>query len=238
MAHSDISEMDLQFTQSQAHGLFWDSEVKQVVFGLPACRNDTAKYDVYCENNKYDSNENISIKTSGNNNIDCGDILRFYDGEFDKKYTIILIRYKQNDDNKNIREILAIDYNSKFRDILFGTIPKKILEGYLNYIKNIPFGNVPEEIKKKYKNYKNKMQKEFNMKINISPKVDSNRQRRVQCSIPKIDKLFEEFPEFVISKTTEPIVRGIQITPAIKSPKRVRHLKVIDNFRLLIRVLI
>jgi len=228
MAHTDMSTMDLKFTQSQAHGLFWDSEVRQIVFGLPACINDTTKYDVCCENNKYNTNENISIKTSGNNNIDCGDILRFYDGDFDKKYTIILIRYKQNDDNKNIREILEIDYNSKLRDILFGTIPKKMLEGYFNYIKNIPSGTVPEEIKKKYKDCKNKMQKEFNMKINISPKVDSHSQRRVQCSIPKIDKLFEEFPEFVISKTTEPIIRGIQITPVIKSPKRFRHPKAMD----------
>lgn len=211
------------FTQSQSHGLFWDSEIREKCFDLPACINDTTKYDICCENNKYNCNENISIKTSGNNNIDCGDILRFYDGDFDKKYTIILLRYKQIDHKKKIYEIFEIDYNEKLRNILFGTIPKKMLECYVNYIKNIPPGPVSEELKKKYKDCKNKMQKEFNMKINISPKVDSHNQRRVQCSIPKITQLLEEYPEFVISKTNESIVRGILITDEIISTPRIRN---------------
>ena len=32
------------FTQSQSHGLFWDSEIRQRVFGLPECKNDTKKF--------------------------------------------------------------------------------------------------------------------------------------------------------------------------------------------------
>ncbi len=148
-----------KFTQSQSHGLFWDSEIRVKCFDLPNCINDTTKYDIPCANNKYDSHENISIKTSGNNNIDCGDIIRFYEGDFDKKYTIILLRYKQDGIKKILSEIIEINYNIKLRDILFGTIPKKIPEGYVNYIKNIPQGNVPEETKKIYKDCKNKMQK-------------------------------------------------------------------------------
>ena len=76
------------FTQSQAHGLFWDSEIREKVFELPKCKNDTKKYDICSEENKFNSLENISIKTSSNNNIDCGDILRFYNGDFTNKYTI------------------------------------------------------------------------------------------------------------------------------------------------------
>lgn len=211
------------FTQSQSHGLYWDSQIREKCFGLKPCKNDTKKYDICCEDNNFNNNENISIKTSGGNNIDCGDILRFYDGNFDKKYTIILLRYKQNGNKKTLYEILEIDYNIKFRDLLFGDIPKKMLEGYVNYIKSIPHGNVSEEIKKKYKDCKNKMQKEFNMKINISPKVDSHGQRRVQCSITKIDKLFETYPEFIISITKEPIIRGYTISHEIESAPRVRN---------------
>lgn len=109
------------------------------------------------------------------------------------------------------------------RDILFGSIPKKMLEVYVEYIKNIPHGNVSEDIKKNYKDCKNKMQKEYNMKINISPKVDSRNQRRVQCSIPKLDQLLELYPEFILSRTKDPIVRGITITNAIESGPRVRN---------------
>jgi len=211
------------FTQSQSHGLFWDSEIRVKCFGLPKCINDTTKYDISCENNKFNPDENISIKTSSNNNIDCGDILRFYSGDFDKKYTIILLRYKQVENKKILSEILEIDYNSKLRDILFGNIPKKMLENYVNLIKNIPPGSVPEETKNNYKNCKTKMQSEFNMKINISPKVDSHNQRRVQCSIPKLDQLLEVYPEFVISRTNQPIVRGVSITKEIESGPRIRH---------------
>ena len=31
------------FTQSQAHGLFWDSEIREKVFELPKCKNDTKR---------------------------------------------------------------------------------------------------------------------------------------------------------------------------------------------------
>ena len=93
---------------------------------------------------------------------------------------------------------------------------------YVNHIKSIEAGVVSEQKKKQYKDCKNKMQTEFNMLINISPKVDSKNQRRVQCSIPKIDELFDKYPEFVISRTKEPIIRDFTITASIESGPRVR----------------
>jgi hypothetical protein len=52
-------------------------------------------------------------------------------------------------------------------------------------------------------NENKKTQNIFNMLINISPKVDSHNQRRVQCSIPKINELLDKYPEFIISRTKE-----------------------------------
>jgi hypothetical protein len=49
------------FTQSQSHGLFWDSEIREKVFVLDACKNDTKKYDICCFENKFNPEENISI---------------------------------------------------------------------------------------------------------------------------------------------------------------------------------
>jgi hypothetical protein len=219
--------MDSQFTQSQAHGLFWDSEIRQNVFDLPSCINDTEKFDVPHNKNKFNQHENISIKTSGNTNIDCGDILRFYDRD-DFDTTMILLNYKQNNDYKEIGEITEINYSEEMRNILFGNIPREELEEYVNFIKSIPSGKAPKEIRDEYIKRKKDIQKKYDMKINISPKVDSKKQRRVQCSIPKTEQLLKKYPQFIISKTTEPIVRGIQITPAIKSPKRVRHSKAMD----------
>ena len=105
---------------------------------------------------------------------------------------------------------------------MFGTISRAFLEGYVNYIKAIPRGQITKEQKNIYITCKNKAQKEFNMRINISPKVDSKNQRRVQCSIPKIDELLKLYPEFIISRTCEPIIRGIKIAETIVSLPRVR----------------
>lgn len=221
----DFSHISI-FTQSQSHGLFWDNEIRVKVFGLNKCVNDTKKYDIDHFENKFDPNENISIKTSSNNNIDCSDILRFFNGDFSKKYTIILIRYTQNDQFKCIKEIIEFVYTKELRDFLFGTITEEILQKYIDMIKTIPHGQVSDETKKHYKMKKNELQQQHNMFINISPKVDSKSQRRVQCSIPKVDKVFELFPTILISKTSDPIVRNITITSKIESTSRVRNKKI------------
>lgn len=215
-----------KFTQSQSHGLFWDSEIRFKVFGLNQCINDTKKYDIEAEENKFDHLENISIKTSSNNNIDCGDILRFFDGDFSKSYTIILIRYEQKINTKCVKEIIEIAYTSELRDHLFGTVNKEVLQQYVDFIKAIPSGPVAEEIKKEYKFKKNELQKDYNMAINISPKVDSKSQRRVQCSIPKLNELLAQFPEIIISRTSESVVRQVHISAQIKSEPRVRNKKI------------
>jgi hypothetical protein len=228
---NEVSPLSIeQFTQSQSHGLFWDNEIRVHVFGLNKCINDTKKYDIDYFENKFDPNENVSIKTSSNNNIDCADIIRFFNGDFTKKYTIILVRYNQKEQYKCIKEIIEINYTIELRNYLFGTITEEILQEYVNFIKSIPVGKVSDEIKNEYKNKKILLQRLHNMYINISPKLDSKTQRRVQCSIPKIDKLIETFPNIVISRTTEPLVRNIQITSKIFSIARIRNVKKIINF--------
>jgi hypothetical protein len=214
------------FTQSQSHGLYWDNEIRVKVFGIDQCINDTKKYDIDACENKFDPLENISIKTSSNNNIDCSDILRFFNGDFSKKYTIILIRYTQKDNYKYVKEILELAYTSALRDHLFGTVTQEVLQQYVDLIKAIPNGPVAAEIKKEYKLRKSELQKTYNMAINISPKVDSKSQRRVQCSIPKVDSLLEQFPEIIISRTSEPIVRNVPISAQILSEPRVRNKKI------------
>jgi len=214
------------FTQSQSHGLFWDNEIREKVFEIPSCKNDTKKYDIDSKDNKFDPIENISIKTSCNNNIDCGDIIRFFNEDFQNKYTIILIRYNQlTQDTKKIKEIIELEYNLELKNYLFGTIDLETLSKYVQIIKSIPHGIVSNEIKNNYKNVKKQMQKNYNMNINISPKVDSKSQRRVQCSIPKIDNILELFPNNILSRTKNAFIREVEISSEIKSKARKRSKK-------------
>ena len=115
-----------------------------------------------------------------------------------------------------------INYNLELRNYLFGTITEDMLVDYVKTIKNIPHGEVNKEIKDTYKKFKNILQTQHNMNINISPKVDSFTQRRVQCSIPKLNTILDLFPQNIISRTTEPIIRNIQISASIYSGPRIR----------------
>ena len=179
-------------TQSQAYGFYLENFIKQNIFGLSYCKNDTNKYDISYDKNKLNSNENISIKTCGNTTICCGDILRFYDRDKDYELTIIIVRYKQVKNEKIIKEILEVNYSEELKEILFGSITREILESYVQLIKDIPNGKPCPEQKIVYLKEKNELQQKYNMKINISPKVDSAVQRRVQCSIPNINQLLEK----------------------------------------------
>jgi hypothetical protein len=212
--------------QSQAHGFIWENEIRVKVFDLPPCSNDTKKDDIPSDKNKFDTNETISVKTAGGNSIDCGDILRFYDCDFTKKNTIILLKYTQkNDDVKALKEILELNYTKEIHSILFGTIKREILEEYVQQIKAIPKGNVSPEINKEYLEKKAFLQKEYSMRIAISPKVDSETQRRVQCSLTRLDKFIKTYPQFILSRTNEPVLRGCTIEKEIESGRRKRNKK-------------
>jgi len=220
--------MDNKITQSQSHGLVWDSEIREKVFGLPQCINDTKKYDVDCSDNKYCPDENVSIKTTCSTNIDCGDIIRFYNNDFtENKYTnIIIIKYTQHTNIKQITEIIEFKYNEEIRNFLFGTITKEEIEEYNKYIKSIPRGPVSLEIKTNYIRMKQELQTRHKMFINISPKVDSKSQRRVQCSIPKMHELFVRFPSNILSRTDKTVIKNVEITGIITSTKRIRNKKI------------
>jgi hypothetical protein len=214
-----------EFSQSQGHGLFWDSEIRQSVFKLEACKNDTKKYDIDSHENIFDSSENVSIKTSSNNGFGGGDILRFFNVDLSKKCTIILIKYKQTGSTKKVKEVIEIDYTKEVKDLLFGTITEEILLEYVEMIKAIPAGSVSAEVSKAYKAAKKELQKNHNMLININPKVDSKSQRRVQCSISNIDVILNKIPSVLISKSVDAQVRGVTITESIESEPRKRNKK-------------
>jgi hypothetical protein len=220
--------------QSQAHGFQRENEIRELVFELPNVKNDTNTHDIPRESNKFNSQENVSIKVSGNNNIDCGDILRFYKTPLtdDSINTIILSRYKQDGEYKKYTEIIEINHTKELHDYLFGNIPLELLEAYVKRIKCIPPGRAT--CSSEYRKEKNDLQKQYDMKINICPKVDSKKQRRVQCSIPNIDVLFAKTDfqtPIVISRTSEPIIRGIRISDAILSAKRKRKIKIEESSR-------
>ncbi len=105
-------ESESNLTQSQKHGFIFENRLREKVFELKNKKNDTDIHDISSSENKFNSNENISIKISCNGDIGCGDILRFYKYDFTQKNTMIVGIYKQiNDKQKQIESIYEIDYN-------------------------------------------------------------------------------------------------------------------------------
>jgi len=213
--------------QSQKHGFTFENEVRKI-FGLKPESNDRNVHDIPCNLNKFNPNENISIKTVGSTTICCGDIMRFFSYDFNKKNTIIVIKYNQIDNQKTVENIYEIDYTMDMHQILFGDCTLQLIQDYVNMIKGIPHGRAPPETKKKYKLEKKNIETVNNMKIQINPKVDSKGQRRVQCSIPNFDSLLQDYITYKSSSESPNKVRGEHITSCIVSSKRKRNKKVVN----------
>lgn len=217
-------EIELYMVQSQSHGfILAENPIRELVFGIPPESNNTDIHDIPSNKNNFDSNENISIKSTGNLTIDCGDILRFFNYDMEKKNTIICVKYEQIQDRKVIKKIYEINYNKEMHNYLFGTITKEELEEYVNFIKSIQHGECIRETRIQYKSEKKRLQKNHNMKINISPKVDRKSQRRVQCSIPKFDNNLKNYITYISSNDKPNLIRDIEIPVSIISKPRTRN---------------
>ena len=212
---------------SQLHGFIIENDIKENVFGLEYEKNNTDRHDIPKEKNKYDENENCSIKTTGSNTIDCSDIFSIYSYDFNDKNTIIVYKYKQIDGNyKKLENIYEINYNKECHKRLFGDLPIDVLKEYVDLVKSIQKKINKDELKKYSRHYlavKEKIQTEYNMKIRISPKVDSKSQRRVQCSIPDFPNLLKDFIVYKSDSEKPNMLRGKEIVLQFLSPKRIRN---------------
>ena len=206
--------------QSQNHGFIYENSIRVNIFNLPEQDNDTNVHDIPKEINIFTPNENISIKTTGSNNICCADILRFFNYDFSEKNTMIVIQYDQIGVNKVVKKIYEIDYNKACHKLLFGTLPKVEILKYITGVKTIPPKTKGEEAKKifDYLAEKNKLN-QYNHEITINPKVDGS-QSRVQCSIG-LNKL-KDFISYESTPDTPNRIRGNNIICSIYSPPRVR----------------
>jgi len=213
--------------QSQKHGFTFENSIRKNVFDLPKEPNNTDKYDIPKDKNKYNQNENCSIKTTGSTTICCGDIIRFYEYDFTNVNTIFVVKYKQTETQKIVKCIYEIDYNLECHKLLFGNLPKEIIENYVKGVKSIPTNIKGPEAKKifNYLTEKKILKQKYNNLIQINPKVDSS-QSRVQCSIPNFETTLKDFIKYKSPLETPNLIRGKAILESIESCKRPRNTKI------------
>ena len=212
--------------QSQKHGFQFENIIKIDIFDLPEENNNIDKYDIPKSKNKFNSNENISIKFIKKGGALClGDIIHINNYDLNDKNTLVLGIYLQIGNNKKLVKLIEVNYNKELYDYLFGNLPKNEIKKYVEGVKSIPNkvkGKQAMEIFP-YLDKKKELKEKYKFKIDINPKVDSQ-QSRVQCSILNFEKTLEKFISYSQDANDEGDIfyRGKKINVCIKSPSRIR----------------
>lgn len=197
-------------SEVQAHGnAFEDIKIRELT-GLSKIEYDKLKPNGYTS--PFDIMEeiivsyNASIKTTGKNTVECADILKRM---LEKEYRLIVGCYIQKGNYKVFHTEYEFYITPEEYPKLWGSMTYEKVEEFVEYIKSIPHGKEGQKnTSKERKLFKEQVQCKDSL-MSINPKVDSKKQRRVQCSF-KLDEM--------LSSGIKYIKKDINIT--IKSSRR------------------
>ena len=189
----------------QAHGNYYEDLKTRQITGL-----GKAEYDALKENG-YTSGMDImkgllsvndySIKTTNGNRIDCGDILR---RRQENEYHLVVAQWEQCGDNKVFYNEYTFFITPDLEQKLWGRMNYNQLAEYVDYIKNIPAGRKAQQETKTERTVLKNCISDKNALMTIHPKVDSKKQRRVQCSV-KINELIKAGIDYKVSTIRETV---------------------------------
>ena len=189
----------------QAHGNYYEDLKTKQITGLSKAEYDALK------DNGYTSGMDImkgllsvsdySIKTTNGNKIDCGDILR---RRQETDYNLVVGVYSQAGDNKVFHTEYTFYIRAELESILWGKMNYNLLAEYVDYIKNIPAGKEAQQETKTARTVLKNCVTDKKALFKIHPKVDSKKQRRVQCSV-KINELIKAGIDYKVSAIRETV---------------------------------
>jgi len=175
----------------QQHGNYYEDLKTRQITGLDKKTYDSLK------SNGYTSGMDImqgllslcdwSIKTTGGNVVDCGDILRRRQEE---KYNLVVAVWEQVGMTKVFHTEYTFYISPSDTQKLWGNMSYMRLREYDDYIKSIPAGKIGQDSSKVKRTILKNCIEDKNALFTINPKVDSKKQRRVQCSL-KIKQLIK-----------------------------------------------
>ena len=200
---------------NQNHGFLWEDEIKTNVFQVPDTAGYTDTHDIPKKHNKFNPNENVSIKTVGGGTVCMGDALRVFNYSPEDVHTGIVILYKQEAEAKTLTHVYELDLDN--RPLLWGSVSQEDIKSLDALVRSMPSGKRDKAIDAQI----TQMKKALNAKsgvVRFNPKIDSKNQRRLQCSIPGFNKI----PALIRTSNTECMVRGILIAASLVSGRRIR----------------
>ena len=175
----------------QAHGNYYEDLKTRQITGLSKVDYDALKENGYTSGMDIMkgllSISDYSIKTTNGNKIDCGDVLR---RRQETDYNLVVGCYSQVGENKVFHTEYTFYIKPEHEQKLWGRMNYNQLAEYVNYIKNIPAGKKAQQETKTERTVLKNCISDKNALVKIHPKVDSKKQRRVQCSV-KIKELIK-----------------------------------------------
>ena len=165
----------------QAHGNYYEDLKTKQITGL-----DKKSYDALKENG-YTSGMDImkgllsvsdySIKTTGSNSVNCGDLLR---RRLETDYNLVVGVYEQCGENKVFHTEYTFYIRPEHEQKLWGSMSYDQLKEYDDFIKSIPYG--AELATKAERASRKKSISDKDALFTINPKANTQ-QRRVQCTL-------------------------------------------------------
>jgi hypothetical protein len=128
-----------------------------------------------------------SVKVSKNGtDVACGDIIRFYNHVKSGEFKLIVGKFTQQGNKKVYEEIYEFEINPDTHKILFGDLDFQAVADFVSYVKAIPEGKEAQLANQAvWKSKRNDIIGRCSSKplFKIDAKIDSKKQRRVQCSV-------------------------------------------------------
>lgn len=180
----------------QAHGNYFEDLKIRELTGFSKDEYDSMKDNGYTSSmdivKGLHSDKDVSIKTAKGRKVDCGDILR---RRSETEYDIIIGVWDQVGDSKIFHTEYTFHIKPEHETLLWGRMSYEKLREFNEYIKSIPEGRAAQKETKVERQVLKTITEDVDAQMKIHPKVDSKKQRRVQCSF-NIDKLIKVGVEY------------------------------------------
>ena len=223
--------------ESQGHGKAIEISIQRDVFSMDDGQikeyNPTDEHDIRKEHNTllhmFLKGKNASIKVTCSDIVYCSKISRFINHLFTGSNVIMIVSrvYQFNDKHKKVLKTYLIDIPKIFEQINEEELLnfKSDITTYESYIHGLPNGRISKDYLCKSQELMNKYPNICNI-LKINTKVDSNKQRRVQCSFN-----IRSIKQGIIKEFDGSKIYDKKYCELIYSPPRDRHGVTIDKIK-------
>lgn len=202
--------------EEQAHGLAFETWVRDTFFDGYAPPGYTQKWDIPAEQNRHHGAIPVNPKAAKYGGpVDLGDALRQFD--INEPFLLVIGYWEQAGPTKRVVHILAARVEPATWRRLWGDLRREHLERLDALIKDRT--QTPEAVRRAAQALKRTAPYDSSRLV-LNPKIDAHGQRRLQCSL-RFDDVFRHLaPNTAPDHQTPPTLWGVAFTEAIASAPR------------------